>query len=1037
MAEPATTPSATQAKLTWAQRAKKAQATSKPPSTTPRTVPSAGIAAANYRSSAASTISTSSAGSTLVSSLKSPTSVSSPTDVHTPASSVVATTRPSSPASQPKALNGDAQNSPARAASALSPQKSPTVNVWAIRKEQMAANQSGATSGTQSAATGSSPSLSSTASPAVSTVPTSTQNDEDDPFVVKHRPHHWNAQWSRPAVPPAVEDKESWPEIGKTVTSPSATVKGGTRASVSEASQGTRDEDSTRASSSTRKGEKPKWIPIPAEELQAAADANMRRQGRNPQARSNFRSSGPHNAGPSSVNSRGPSVPASRISSVPHSRAQSVANSRHQSRAGSVQTSPFVAIKPLPEGEARSQQGDASVDANGTAGKGSINPNAAFGSGRPSVENPPRPYPYEGPPRSFEPVHGYGQPVPAHGYHLSLNAHPFYPTSDPSSQNESPYSSHAPSPYPPIQLGYPSHTHSPSYSAHGASPAFSYPPHALPPNGMPPYPPPLPFFGGQPMPPNGPYAPYPYGAPPVAAHVPHTSIESEILVSHTPRAEDGPQASEAPITQPAAQTKPPAPEESAAVGGYRNITEKEVKPAVVFGSIAPDGTQLSGPLSPQQTGGATSPSVQETEKAFTRFTIGVKPGEARAKVNGVEKENLPVAGEREIIDLTGQEPAANAPKWRFGSTEGEGAQGANGATDGEHPPAAGHVQKASTSESTDTDLEVKDFGYGFGDHSGTGHAVHMSREGLRRREQERQYELERFHYERREREFSEGRGGGPGPEFPGRGRRGGFVDRPFRSRGRGGRGYRGARYERGGGPIPRQPPSPYNISPLPPFQPLIMGEAPPPGGVPYPPPFVAGFESPYGPPPPAPPPAHAVPPIVAQTSQGGIPFPSPITLVSFPLDPTRWWLLGQLEYYLSPQNLATDFFLRQRMNPQGWIHIPLLASFKRVRQLTTDLQVVKEVLALSRIAQAQDEWVRPLSWQQFVLPTQPPPTETQQAPPLVQPTVESATTAPVAAQEPKAASVEAQSSPEANDEEEEEDVEFVLGNESSFTPAAA
>ena len=125
------------------------------------------------------------------------------------------------------------------------------------------------------------------------------------------------------------------------------------------------------------------------------------------------------------------------------------------------------------------------------------------------------------------------------------------------------------------------------------------------------------------------------------------------------------------------------------------------------------------------------------------------------------------------------------------------------------------------------------------------------------------------------------------------------------------------------------------------------------------------------------------------------------------------------------------------MNPQGWIHIPLLASFKRVRQLTTDLQVVKEVLALSRIAQAQDEWVRPLSWQQFVLPTQPPPTETQQAPLLMQPTVESATTAPVAAQEPKAASVEAQSSPEANDEEDEEDVEFVLGNESSFTPAAA
>jgi la-related protein 1 len=32
------------------------------------------------------------------------------------------------------------------------------------------------------------------------------------------------------------------------------------------------------------------------------------------------------------------------------------------------------------------------------------------------------------------------------------------------------------------------------------------------------------------------------------------------------------------------------------------------------------------------------------------------------------------------------------------------------------------------------------------------------------------------------------------------------------------------------------------------------------------------------------------------------------------LDPTRWYLLGQLEYYLSPQNLAQDFFLRQRVS---------------------------------------------------------------------------------------------------------------------------
>ena len=40
------------------------------------------------------------------------------------------------------------------------------------------------------------------------------------------------------------------------------------------------------------------------------------------------------------------------------------------------------------------------------------------------------------------------------------------------------------------------------------------------------------------------------------------------------------------------------------------------------------------------------------------------------------------------------------------------------------------------------------------------------------------------------------------------------------------------------------------------------------------------------------------------------PMPAPISVVQFPLDPVRWQLLGQLEYYLSPQNMVTDFFLR-------------------------------------------------------------------------------------------------------------------------------
>ena len=43
------------------------------------------------------------------------------------------------------------------------------------------------------------------------------------------------------------------------------------------------------------------------------------------------------------------------------------------------------------------------------------------------------------------------------------------------------------------------------------------------------------------------------------------------------------------------------------------------------------------------------------------------------------------------------------------------------------------------------------------------------------------------------------------------------------------------------------------------------------------------------------------------------PVPIPLTILPFPLDSTRYHLLGQLEYYMSPQNMAQDFFLRTQV----------------------------------------------------------------------------------------------------------------------------
>jgi la-related protein 1 len=57
------------------------------------------------------------------------------------------------------------------------------------------------------------------------------------------------------------------------------------------------------------------------------------------------------------------------------------------------------------------------------------------------------------------------------------------------------------------------------------------------------------------------------------------------------------------------------------------------------------------------------------------------------------------------------------------------------------------------------------------------------------------------------------------------------------------------------------------------------------------------------------------------------------------------------------------------MDSRGWIPVSLLASFNRVRQLTSDPQLVREVLALSQIVEMRDDCVRMGGgeWAQFVL----------------------------------------------------------------------
>lgn len=59
------------------------------------------------------------------------------------------------------------------------------------------------------------------------------------------------------------------------------------------------------------------------------------------------------------------------------------------------------------------------------------------------------------------------------------------------------------------------------------------------------------------------------------------------------------------------------------------------------------------------------------------------------------------------------------------------------------------------------------------------------------------------------------------------------------------------------------------------------------------------------------------------------------------------------------------------MDCRGWIPILVLASFNRVRQLTPDHQLVKDVLTLSSLVEVRGDWVRTRLWKRYTLPNAP------------------------------------------------------------------
>lgn len=75
--------------------------------------------------------------------------------------------------------------------------------------------------------------------------------------------------------------------------------------------------------------------------------------------------------------------------------------------------------------------------------------------------------------------------------------------------------------------------------------------------------------------------------------------------------------------------------------------------------------------------------------------------------------------------------------------------------------------------------------------------------------------------------------------------------------------------------------------------------------------------------------------------------PGPMTAMSYQPYMEQYSLMGtlsmQLEYYFSVDNLCKDLFLRRHMDSQGYVLLSVIASFKRIKSLTEDVELLRFV----------------------------------------------------------------------------------------------
>ncbi|XP_027077790.1 la-related protein 1C-like [Coffea arabica] len=102
-----------------------------------------------------------------------------------------------------------------------------------------------------------------------------------------------------------------------------------------------------------------------------------------------------------------------------------------------------------------------------------------------------------------------------------------------------------------------------------------------------------------------------------------------------------------------------------------------------------------------------------------------------------------------------------------------------------------------------------------------------------------------------------------------------------------------------------------------------------------------------------------------------VPMVPPMAPFFFPFpDPQlQTKIVNQIEYYFSNENLVKDTYLRQNMDDQGWVPIKLIASFKKVTQLTDNIQLILDSVRTSGAVEVEGEKVRRRNdWTKWIMP---------------------------------------------------------------------